>query len=184
VRVVLAALAVAFLAAACGAKEERAAPPTLPAGSLPELSSSARTLDAESLAADALRPAALAGLLAEAGYETGREREFSGKTRIFDRVVARSLRFESAEGAEAYLGWLRRHGKDFLGRAVPAKVSVPGESGVAFALLRCGTCKKELPTFLAGWRRGELVLSLLAAGSGANAERFGALARDLDRTAG
>jgi hypothetical protein len=52
------------------------------------------------------------------------------------------------------------------------------------ALAACGTCKKELPTFLAGWRRGATVLSLLASGSGANPERFGALARELDGTVG
>jgi hypothetical protein len=72
----------------------------------------------------------------------------------------------------------------FLGRAEPAKLALPGASGVAFTLAACGTCKKELPTFLAGWRRGATVLSLLASGSGANPERFGALARDLDGTVG
>jgi hypothetical protein len=180
----LAALALGLALAGCGAGEEAAPPRTLAAGALPELASSARTLDAAALSSDALQPEALASLLEEAGFEAGREREFSGKTKTFDHVVARTLRFESATGADAYLAWLRGHGKDILGRAAPAKLTPPGESGVAFTLARCGTCKKELPTFLAGWRRGELVLSLLAAGSGANPERFSALARDLDGTVG
>jgi hypothetical protein len=187
VRALLVTAALGLVVAACGAQEEAAtqgAPATLRAAALPELASSARTLDAEAVAADALEPGSLARLLRESGFESGREREFSGKTRTWDRVVARALRFESAEGAEAYLAWLARHGNDLLGRAVPAKIAPPGESGVAFVLARCGTCKKELPTFLAGWRRDDVVLFLLAAGSGGNPERFGALARDLDEAGG
>jgi hypothetical protein len=181
-RAVLLTAVLCFAAPACGAQEKattHAAPATLPPAALPELMSSARTLDTEALAADALEPESLAALLEESGFESGREREFSGKTNTFDHVVARALRFRSAEGAEAYLAWLGKHGNDLLGRAVPAKVAPPGESGVAFLLARCGTCKKELPTFLAGWRRDELVFFLLAAGSGAHAERISGLARDI-----
>ena len=87
---------------------------------------------------------------------------------------------ETSEGALAYLAWLRGHGDDVLGRADPAKLAPPGEAGVAFTLEHCGTCKKELPTFLAGWQRGETVLTLLAAGSGANPARFTALVREHD----
>jgi hypothetical protein len=185
VRLVLAGLALALVLTGCGAEEEASGPPpTLPAAALPELASRARALDADALAADALRPAPLASLLEEAGFEGGSEREFSGKTTTFDHVVARALRFESAQGAEAYLDWLRGHGNDILGRAVPAELASPGESGVAFVLARCGTCKKEVPTFLAGWRRGTTVLSLLAAGPGANPERFDSLASELDERAG
>jgi hypothetical protein len=174
--------------AACGSDKEEAgtapapggAPATLPAAALPELDSRARTLDAKALADDSLDPEALGDVLAEAGYVTGSEREFSGKSPTFDHVVARTLVFESAKGAEAYLAWLRGHAADFLGRAEAADLSVPGVSGVAFSLARCGTCVKEVPAFLAGWRRGELVLWLLAAGSGTSTARFEALAREAD----
>jgi len=184
VRLLLLSVALVVAVSGCGAAEQEASGPlrTLPAQALPELASSSRALDVAALAADALEPDELARLLEEAEFETGREREFSGKTTTFDHVVARALRFGSVEGAEAYLGWLRRHGNDVLGRAAPAMIVPPGESGVAFMLVRCGTCKKELPTFLAGWRRGDVVLSLLAAGSGATPDRFLALARQLDET--
>jgi hypothetical protein len=182
VRLLLVTIAVGLALAGCGSEEQQAAGPlrTLPAGALPELESRSRTLDIEALAADALEPDELADLLADAGFDTGREREFSGRTPTFDHVVARTLRFESEDGAEAYLGWLREHGDDVLGRAAPAKLVPPGESGVAYTLVPCGTCKKELPTFLAGWRRGDIVLSLLAAGSGGNPHRFDGLAREFD----
>lgn len=183
-RPLLLVLAVAVGAAACGGDDgPPPAPETLGAAALPELDSTARTLATADLAFDALEPAALENLLAEAGYETGSEREFSGKTKTFDHVVARTLVFESPEGALAYLGWLRGHGDDVLGKAIPAKIAPPGEAAVAFELERCGTCKKELPTFLAGWQRGETVLTLLAAGSGANPARFTALVREHDEAA-
>jgi hypothetical protein len=187
-RLTLLALLVLAVAASCGSGGENAAttprPATLPASALPDLEQRGRALGLEALAADSLEPPPLRQLLEESGYVTGSESEFSGKTKTFDHVIARTLVFEDMNGADAYLGWLRKHGDDFLGRADPAKLSLPGNSGVGFTLAACGTCKKELPTFLAGWRRGATVLSLLASGSGANPELFGALARELDGTVG
>jgi hypothetical protein len=173
----------------CGSESKDAGPPpppppTLPATALPDLDSRSRTLDVEALAEDALERDELADLLSEAGFENGSEREFSGRTKTFDHVIARSLRFDSEDGADSYLGWLGKHGDDILGAADPAQVTPLGESSVAYTLARCGTCKKELPTFLAGWRRGAVVLTLLAAGSGGNVDRFDALARELDAVLG
>jgi hypothetical protein len=185
VRLLLTAALLLFGATACGAEEATrpATPATLPAAALPELDSRARTLDAAALADDAFEPDALAALLSKGGYVTGREREFSGKATVFDHVVARTLVFESRNGADAYLGWVRGHGDEVLGRAAPAKVVPPGDGGVAFTLERCGTCKKELPTFLAAWRRDTTVMTLLAAGDGADAASFSALAHELDEAA-
>jgi hypothetical protein len=159
-------------------------PASLPGSVLPELDSRVRPLGAEALAADSYDPEALAELLDEAAFVAGTEREFSGKTRIFDHVIARTLVFRTAAGADTYLSWLRGHGEDFLGRVQAAEVSPPGESGVVFALVPCGICKKETPTFLAGWRRGATVLTLLAGGSGANPQTFSALARQFDEIVG
>ena len=172
-----------LLLAACGSGErEKPRPESLPASALPDLESRGRPLDAESLAADSLDPEALTDVLGRAGFVAGSEREFAGKTRTFDHVVARTLVFRSAAGAETYLGWLRDHAADFLGRAEATDVSTPGRSAVAFSLAQCGSCKKEVPTFLAGWRRGATVMTLLAGGSGANPDRFSALARRFDAT--
>ena len=182
----LAALLVLAAGTACGSESETApapAPRTLPAAALPELASRARTLHPAAVAADALQPASVERLLDEAGYVTGREREFSGRTKIFDHVVARTLVFETPLGAGTYVAWLQGHGDDVLGRAERAKLAAPGDDAAVFTLAPCGTCKKELPTFFAGWRRGETVLTLLAAGSGANPKRFSALARRLDEAA-
>jgi len=180
----LALLVVVLAAAACGSDESEttAPPPTLPAAALRDLASSVRTLDTAALAADAFEQGELEGILTAGGFTTGSEREYSGKTETFDHVVARTLVFEDVAGASAYLDWLGAHGDDILGRADATGVALPGDSGVAFVLEPCGICKKELPTYLAGWRRGEVVLTLLAAGSGATPDRFLALARQLDET--
>lgn len=182
VRSVLPTLSLVVAIAGCGADKQPAPalPDTLPAAALPGLDSRVRELDTRTLAADSLQPGALADLLAEAGYVAGREREFSGRSRTFNRVVARTLRFKEREGGERYLDWLRRHGRDLLGRAERVHLTTPGKSGVALTLVACGACKNELPTFLAGWRRGATVLFLLAAGPGANAERFSALVQQQD----
>jgi hypothetical protein len=186
VRLLLATALVAAATAACGSEDTStpaAPPPTLPASALPQLDVRERVLDARSLAKEAFEPDELASLLADAGYVTGREREFSGKSATFDHVVARTLLFADLEGAETYLAWMRDHADEVLGKAVPAKIVPPGFSGAAYKLVRCGTCKKELPTYLAGWRRNSMVFWLLAAGSGADS-RFESLARELDDTLG
>jgi hypothetical protein len=180
---VVSILALMIGLASCGAEEQPmpVTAHTLPAAALPQLDSRVRSLDRQALAADALRPDALADILAEAGYVAGREREFSGRTRAFHHVVARTLVFEREEGGERYLDWLSRHGRDLLGRAAaPVRLSTPGKLGVALTLVPCGACKNELPTFLAGWRRGATVLTILAAGPGANPERVSALLHEQD----
>lgn len=176
----LAGLALAGCGGSAGDQEQAAPPPTLPAAALSELETRGRMLDASGLVSDAFEPAELAAILEEAGFVAGREREFSGKSSTWDHVVARTLLFGSEEGAQAYVGWLERHAEDFLGKAAPSTRPAPGEAGVAFVLVPCASCKKELPTFLAGWRRDSVVATLLAAGAGANEDRFAALTSELD----
>ena len=160
------------------------ATPTLAASALPELNVQARPLDANALVADAFVPEPLARLLGDAGDVVGSEREFFGRSDIFDHVIARSLRFERADGAAAYLGWVRTHARDFLGRAKREPALGLGEEEALFSLLRCDVCKKQQPTFLAVWRRGESVGFLLASGAGVKRDTFAPLARELDERIG
>ena len=183
VALVLLAALLTVLLAGCGGVSETSAPeppPTLAPGSLPELNEQARTLDAALLAADSFEPDALAVLLDEAGYVVGSEREFFGRGTTFDHVVARTLRFEDAEGAAAYVKWVEAHAEDFLGRTNPEPPLGLGEADALFSLQRCDVCKKQQPTFLAAWREGGTVAFLLGAGPGVKRETFEALARKLD----
>jgi hypothetical protein len=180
------AVALALLAAllaGCGGVSETSAPEppaTLAPGSLPELNEQARTLDAALLAADSFEPDALAVVLEEAGYLVGSEREFFGRGKTFDHVVARALSFEDAEGAAGYVEWVEAHAEDFLGLTDLEPPLGLGEAGVLFSLQRCDVCHKQQPAFLAAWREGGTVAFLLGAGPGVNRRTFDALARELD----
>jgi hypothetical protein len=146
--------------------------------SLSDLSRNERELDANALSEDALEPAALAGVLEEAGFEGGGEIEYTGRTKLYSHVVTRTLLFAETDGATAYLQWLDRNAADILG-PVESKQPLPvGSEGVLLLQQGCN-CHSDLPTYLAAWRNGSLVRTLLADGAGANASRVTALAREL-----
>jgi hypothetical protein len=181
--VVLLVLAVG--AAGCGGE---AAAPELPeplaASALPELSFRERDLPRDVLAEDSFTPEELEALLGDVGYAGGREREFTGHTDTLDRVVARALRFDSSAGAARYVDWVATHTDELAGPTRPPEPLAVGTVGLLFELEPCPTCKKQLPTMLAVWRRGGAVGYLLTAGRGAGGERVTALVRDVDAALG
>lgn len=174
---VVAALATA-LATGCGGGEPALdLPPPLVAAALPELASRDRALPARELAQDALAPSELAVLLDEAGYLGGTEREFSGHTDTFDHVVARTLVFADAVGADVYVDWIAGHTGDLAGPSRPlASIPLQAERAVLFELEPCPTCRKQLPTWFGAWRRGATVSYLLVAGRDLGRDTFGNLA--------
>ena len=176
-RLALAVLACLALAACGGGSDP---PQTLPGSALPGMRAAERSIGPDELAQDAVQVEAARAALERLGLAAGVEQEFTGHTPLFDHVVARTLRFDDDAGAAGYLGWLRTHADEVLGDAKPETALGLGEDGVAFTLVPCGACKHELPTYLAAWRRGDEVATLLAAGRGANAETFRALAEKLD----
>lgn len=184
-----AALIVLALGGCGGGGQERAtstqavAPPVA-ATFLPDLESRTRPLDADALAADSFDPEALASVLRESGYEGGSEREFTGRTKAFDHVVVRALRFSDEGGAESYLDWVAGHAEEVLGPVIEHPPLELGDSGFLRELSRCGTCHAQQPTLLAGWRDASRVVTVLAAGAGVDPARFEALARRVDRVLG
>lgn len=146
--------------------------------SLSDLSRSERELDVDALSEDALEPATLASVLEEADFEGGAELEYTGRTKLYSHVVMRMLLFAKPDGASAYLEWLDRNAADILG---PVKTRQPlslGSDGVLLLEQGCG-CHSDLPTYLAAWRDGSVVRTLLADGAGANERRVRALASEL-----
>ena len=151
--------------------------------SLSDLSRSERGLDVDALSKDALEPAALAGVLEGADFEGGVEVEYTGRTKLYSHVVTRTLLFAKPAGASAYLQWLDRNAADILG---PVKSRGPLSlyvDGVLFLEQGCN-CHSNLPTYLAAWRDGSDVHTLLADGAGVNARRVRALARELGEMIG
>ena len=163
----------------CGGEE---LPDPLPSSVAPGLEARDRALPADVLAGDAFDPDALTRLLDEAGYERGRERELSGHTDTIDHVIARTLRFSEPAGARSYLEWIDRHTIDLVGRTRPHDPLPLGEDARLFELEPCSTCKKQLPTWVAAWRRGDAVGYLLVSGRDADSVSMLPLARAVDRS--
>jgi hypothetical protein len=193
--VVALALVFVFAAAACGGEEDSrpASATTTDSGwtnyvpltgsgtkTLAGLAVTSRELDATVLADDALDRDALGALLRRSGFQGGAETEYSGRTKTFNHVVSRVLVFEDASGARAYLAWLHANASDLVGKVGWRKPFALGEEGLIVLQAGCG-CHSDLPTYLAGWRRGATVVTLLADGNGVNRTRFEALALELDR---
>jgi hypothetical protein len=154
--------------------------PILPADALPGYVVHVSDLDAATLSADALDPASLDVVLAGAGFETGIERRFTARWKPVTEVVARALRFASADGASAYLAWLRTHGADVLGSQ--AQVSDPPSlaDAIAFTHAPCTSCTKDTGQYFAAWTHGRYALTLMIGGPRAGRSTATPLAEELD----
>jgi hypothetical protein len=175
-------LACLLSAAACGGSGGESLPPPLPGGALPGLTARERDLPLDELAADAYEPEELHALLDGAGYTGGRERELTGHTDTFDHVLARTLRFDVPDGAGAYLDWVAAHTVELVGRTRSQPPLRLGNESLLFELEPCGTCKKQLPTLVAVWRRGGAVGYVLASGRQVDRVTVGRVARLVDRS--
>jgi hypothetical protein len=172
-------VALPFLLVACGTHSTPVPLSTLPTSALPHLASRDRELPAPTLAGEAFDHAAATKLLASAGYDDGREREFYGRSAPFAHVTARTLRFATPTGATRYLTWARQHAVDTTGPLRSIRALKIGDGGALVRARGCG-CHGETPTYLATWRHGKFVFWLLASGPGADFERVDALATELD----
>jgi hypothetical protein len=155
-------------------------PPVLPADALPGMESEVAAVDANMLARDALDATELDRLLDEAGFLSGRERTFSGPGERFSLAVTRVLVFASSDGAASYVGWLRDHPEDLLGRAQKLEpLELPGKP---FLLVHTpgGCCPKDVPIYLSAWQRGSTVVFLRASGRQADPGAVQELAAELD----
>lgn len=178
-------LAVSALAAGCGSDGAADADPIGETATtevetpdvLRGLDESSRTLTTDDLATDALEPESLATTLESAGFTRGEELEWTGRTETFNHVVLRTLSFDG-QGGEDYLAWLEENAGDVLG-TVAVRTDLPlGEDGRLYRDENCG-CRSDYPTFLAAWRDGSVVRTVLADGPDVDRERFLALARVL-----
>ena len=121
-------------------------------------------LDAERVAADALDPAELASLLADAGFESAIERTYTGPSAGIRRIAVRVLRFGTPEGAERYLRWIRAHASEIIGELAG---TVQSEAGLVFIHEPGGCCAKELPLAMGAWRSRREVIRVVVAGPAA-----------------
>jgi hypothetical protein len=114
----------------------------------------------EQASLDATDPQAMQTILGDAGLVGVRERVYTGGRGSYSRVVVRAWQFASANGAGAFSTWLvanATHG--VIGEAKPALV-LPG----LFVHQPSGCCHEETPVYLATWKKGDLVWTVVASG--------------------
>ena len=152
----------------------------IPSTALPGNSADPTDLDASSIASDAVDVAALEALLDQAGFVGGTQRQFSRVHGGRRRILARVLTFETPEGASTYVGWLREHGDEVIGKAASsADLQVP-RHGVVLVHEPNPCCHNETRMFLAMWHQGSTVVTIQIAGEGARETDVPKLLSQLD----
>ena len=167
----LLALVLLVLGGCGGAAVPQEALPLLPRSALPGLDSTTEELDADDLAAD------FGSGVKVAGFEAGRERVFQGQSHELDRVVSRTLEFESPEAAGAYVELVRAHVDDLYGVGTTAKpFEEGGRAGYLIDPAACA-CHRAAPTLTGVVSEGSRVTYLEINGDGVTPEALGQLLR-------
>jgi hypothetical protein len=165
VRALVLVAAVAFFAG-CGETTSQELP-LLPSSALPGLSSSTESVSADDLAADFGE-----GADPISGLVDGRERVFQGESHDLDRVVSRTLEFEDAESAQAYVSYFHTHLADAYGPGTTASpIESKGREGYAIDPAACA-CHRAEPTMTALVSDGSRVTYLEINGGAAKRDKL------------
>lgn len=158
-----AVLALVVLAACgCGSNSQQQAEPVLPTQALPGMEATTEPLTADDLAGD------FGTDISVEGFVSGTERVFQGKSLDLNRVVSRTVEFESPEAAEGYVALLRAHVDDLYGVGTTAKpFAQGGRSGYLIDPAACA-CHRASPTLTAALADGARVTYLEVNGGGAD----------------
>jgi hypothetical protein len=155
----------------CGSSSPPEAEPVLPADALPGLEATTEPLTADDLAAD------FGSDLSVEGFVSGTERVFQGQSHDLDRVVSRTLEFESPEAAAAYVDLLHAHVDDLYGVGTTAEpFEEGGRSGYLIDPAACA-CHRASPTLTAAVSEGPRVAYLEINGDGATRDTLWQLLR-------
>ena len=140
--------------------------PLLPADAVPGLEATTKPVGLEELLGD-LGAVTANSELEISGFASGRERVFQGESAQFDRVVSRTLEFDDADAAAAYVQLLRDHAADLYGTGTNAEdIESDGRSGVLIDAASCA-CHRAEPTLAAAVSEGPRVSYLEVNGGGA-----------------
>jgi hypothetical protein len=143
---------------------------------VPYLDSHVRALPAALIAREAALPP-LGAKLRSWGYVNGTNRAFQGESRRRLQVVdSRTFQFRSADGARAFVAFVRAHPGSFLGGAAqPHAYASRGRSGMVVEGQPCA-CHLANPVLLTVVARGPRVTWLEINGPGANRRELRRLA--------
>lgn len=160
---------VALLLAGCGSSSPPEAEPVLSTDALPGLEATTEPVTADDLTGD------LGGDVRVDGFVSGTERVFQGESQDINRVVSRTLEFESAAAAKAYVDLLRTHVDDLYGVGTTAEpLSKGGRSGYLIDPAACA-CHRASPTLTAVLAGGQRVTYLEVNGGGVSPAAVAAL---------
>jgi len=157
--------------AGCGSSSPPDAQPVLSTNALPGLEATTEPVTAENLAAD------FGTGVSVDGFVSGTERNFQGESNDLDRVVSRTLEFESPEAAAAYLELVRAHADDLYGVGTTVEpFEEGGRAGYIVDPAACA-CHRASPTLTAAVSDGSRVTYLEINGDGATPKSLGQLLR-------
>jgi hypothetical protein len=155
----------------CGSSPPPEAEPVLSTNALPGLEETTAPVTAEDLAAD------FGTGVSVDGFGSGTERVFQGESHDLDRVVSRTLEFESPAAAAAYVELVRAHADDLYGVGTTAKpFEDGGRAGYLVDPAACA-CHRASPTLTAAVSKGSRVTYLEINGDGATPESLVQLLR-------
>jgi hypothetical protein len=144
----------------CGSGSSPEAEPVLSTNAVPGLEATTEPVTADDLAGD------LGGDVSVDGFVSGTERVFQGESQDIDRVVSRTLVFESAAAAKGYVDLLRAHVDDLYGEGTTAEpLEQGGRSGYLIDPAACA-CHRASPTLTAVLSSGPRVTYLEVNGGG------------------
>jgi hypothetical protein len=127
---------------------------------LPGLEATTEPVTADDLVGD------LGGNVRVEGFVSGAERVFQGESLDIDRVVSRTLVFESAAAAKGYVDLARTHVDDLYGVGTTAEpLEAGGRRGYLIDPAACA-CHRASPTLTAILARGPRVTYLEVNGGG------------------
>ena len=160
-----------LLVGGCGSSPPPEAEPVLSTDALPGLEATTEPVSADDLAAD------FGTGVSVDGFVSGTERVFQGESHDLNRVVSRTLEFESPEAAAAYVELVRAHVDDLYGVGTTAKpFEAGGRAGYVVDPAACA-CHRASPTLTGVVSEGSRVTYLEINGDGATPEALGRLLR-------
>lgn len=140
--------------------------PVLAPTAVPGLAATTHPVATHDLSADVDGGSRFERLLRGWGFTRGRERDFQGPSQKLDRVVSRTLAFDGARGASAYVAWLGAHPAALYGAGSSAtRATSRGRGGFVIDAAPCA-CHRASPTLLGVVAHGGRVTWLEANGGG------------------
>jgi hypothetical protein len=140
------------------------APVAVPEIGFAGMRSTASTLDAATVAEEAVDPDGFASMLASDGFVAAGQRLYRGTSGQLVRIALRRWAFSDEAGAQAFLASLRHEPQQLIGAAKPVDTARLPSSVTMVKHRASACCHEETAIYLASWQRGDSVWTVQASG--------------------